>query len=78
MIRALEEEGLVEPGLTFHGLRHTVAALLAERGVSTADIAAVLGQKSSKTAAHYADRADRSRRARAAIKTLRPLRSTKK
>lgn len=77
MIRALEEEGAVEPGLTFHGLRHTVASLLAERGVSTTDIAAVLGQKSSRTAAHYADRADRSRRARAAIKKLRPLKSSK-
>lgn len=77
MLRELEKEGLIDPGLTFHGLRHTVASLLAERGVSTDDIAAVLGQKSSKVAAHYADRADRSRRASAAIKKLRPLRAIK-
>lgn len=78
MIRALEEEGQVGPGLTYHGLRHTVASLLAERDVSAADIAAVLGQERSETAEIYAKRADRRRRAKAAITKLRPLRTSKK
>jgi integrase len=78
MIKALEAEGLVEPGLTYHGLRPTVASLMAERGVSMEDIAAVLGQKSSRVAAHYAARADRSRRAGEAIRKLRPLKRAKK
>jgi len=78
MIRELEAEGAVEPGLTYHGLRHTVAALLAEhKGVSHDDIAAALGQKSSKIATH-ADRADRKRRASATISKLRPLQQSKK
>lgn len=78
MLRALEEEGVIGSGLTYHGLRHTVASLLAERGVSTEDIAAVLGQKSSKVAAMYAEKADRTRRASAAIQKLRPLKQTGK
>lgn len=64
MFKTLEAEGLVNPGLTVHGMRHTVADVLAEAGCSHEDIAAVLGQKSSRVAAHYADKADRSRRAR--------------
>lgn len=74
MIKELENQGLVDSGLTYHGLRHTVAALLAEHeGVSNEDIAAVLGQKSSKMAAHYSERADRKRRANATISKLKPL-----
>jgi integrase len=72
MIKDLEREGAVESGLTYHGLRHTVASRLAERGVSLEDIAAVLGQKSSKVAQIYTERADRSRRADAVITKLRP------
>lgn len=75
MIRELEREGLVEKGLTYHGLRHTVASRLAERGVGLEDIAAVLGQKSSKVAEIYTSRADRTRRAAAAIVHLRPDRT---
>jgi len=78
MLRELEKEDAVEPGLTYHGLRHTVASLLAERGVGLDDIAAVLGQKSSKVAAIYTERADRTRRATAAITKLRPAKQTKK
>jgi integrase len=69
----LEQRGLIEPGLTFHGLRHTVATVLAEAGVSEEDIAAVLGQKSSKMASHYSRLADRSRRSKAAIEKFKPL-----
>jgi integrase len=72
MLKDLEKEGAIEPGLTYHGLRHTVASRLAERGVSLEDIAAVLGQKSSKVAEIYTQRADRTRRAEAVITKLRP------
>lgn len=72
MIKDLEKEGAVDPGLTYHGLRHTVASRLAERGVSHDDIAAVLGQKSSKVAEIYTAHADRTRRAEAVITKLRP------
>jgi integrase len=71
--RKLESAGLIEPGLTFHGLRHTVATVLAEAGVSEEDIAAVLGQKTSRMASHYSRTADRSRRSKAAIQKFKPL-----
>jgi integrase len=77
MMRALEAEGKIGRGCTFHGLRHDVATRLAEAGCSAEDIAAVLGQKSSRIAAHYADKADRSRRTRAAITKLKPLKAAK-
>lgn len=78
MMRALEAEGKISRGCTFHGLRHDVATRLAEAGCSAEDIAAVLGQKSSRIAAHYAEKADRSRRTRAAITKLKPLKAAKK
>jgi integrase len=70
-IKRLEQAGGVQPGLTFHGLRHTVASVLAENAASAEDIAAVLGHKSSAMAEHYAADADRSRRTRATISKLR-------
>jgi integrase len=72
-LKQLEEAGVVGKGLTFHGLRHTVATTLAEAGVSEEDIAAVLGQKTSRMAAHYAREADRTRRTKAAIKKFKPM-----
>jgi integrase len=72
-IKQLEEAGLVGDGLTFHGLRHTVATTLAESGVGEEDIAAVLGHKTSRMAAHYAREADRAQRTKAAIKRFEPL-----
>jgi integrase len=72
-LRKLEQKELIGAGLTFHGLRHTVATVLAEAGVSAEDIAAVLGQRSSKMADHYSQEADRSRRSKEAIRKLKPL-----
>jgi integrase len=77
-LKKLEARGLIEPGLTFHGLRHTVATVLAEAGVSAEDIASVLGQRSSKMADHYSSQADRSRRSKAAIRKLKPLKAERK
>jgi len=74
-IADLRARGLVGDGLTFHGLRHTVASELAEcDGVSAEDIAAVLGQKTSQMADHYSREADRSRRTAATIAKYEPLR----
>lgn len=78
MFVVLAAEGLINPGLTVHGMRHTVADVLAQAGCSHEDIAAVLGQKSSRVAAHYADKADRSERTRAAVVKLKPLARAKK
>jgi integrase len=78
MLRALEAEGKIGQGCTFHGFRHDVATRLAEAGCSAEDIAAVLGQKSSRIAAHYADKADRSRRTEAAIRKLAPTTGAKR
>jgi integrase len=72
-LKQLERNGLIGRGLTFHGLRHTVATVLAEAGVSEEDIAAVLGHKTSRMAAHYAREADRAQRTKAAIKKFKPL-----
>lgn len=69
LIRQLEEEGKVEPGLTFHGLRHTLGDALAEAGCDTRTIAAVLGI-TEKMAEHYSKGADQRRRAAEGIQRL--------
>ena len=45
-------------GLTFHGLRHTVATELRELGFDTRTIADMLWQKSESMALHYSQGAD--------------------
>ena len=57
-IRKLETEGVISKGLTFHGLRHTVATELRELGFDNRTIADMLGQKSESMAAHYSRDAD--------------------
>jgi integrase len=74
LVRRLEAEGKVRPGLTFHGLRHTAGRLLADRGADPRTIAALLGHKTLQMAAHYSDEADRKKRAVAAVAKLRPAR----
>ncbi len=65
----LEKEGKIGPGLTLHGLRHTLGTKLKEAGLSDGDIADVLGQATvtmarlySKNAALPEDVQDRIRR----------------
>jgi site-specific recombinase XerD len=75
IIRDLTATGTVEPGLTFHGLRHTAATLLAEAGcdakdIDAKDIMAVTGHKTVAMAEHYARRANLRKRAIAAIGRL--------
>jgi integrase len=58
----LEQQGKVQPGLTIHGLRHTVATILREEGFDERTIADALGQKTESMARHYARDADLSRK----------------
>lgn len=54
----LEAEGLVQPGLTLKGLRHTVATTLRESGLDERRIADLLGQKTPAMALHYSRNAN--------------------
>mgnify|MGYP001765511855 CR=1 FL=1 len=58
----LEEAEAVAPGLTFKGLRHTVANILAEMGKDGRTVADVLGQKTTQMGDHYSRRADRTQK----------------
>ena len=53
--KGLEKEGLIGPGLTPHGLRHTLATRLREAGADNRTIADILGQKSTSMAQHYSE-----------------------
>ena len=66
----LEGEGVVGPGLTFHGLRHTCGTLLAEAGADLDTIRRWLGQATLQMAQHYSEQADRSKEARGVLKKL--------
>ncbi len=58
----LEAQGLVAPGLTLKGLRHTVATILAEIGYDERTIADALQQRTTAMARHYSDQADKTRK----------------
>jgi integrase len=57
-------------GLSFHGLRHTTASILAEQGVAAQDIQAVTGHKSLKLVEHYIRQANQRLQAERAISKL--------
>lgn len=57
----LERQGLVEPDLTIHGLRHTVGNTLGMLGCDIETIRRVLGQRTYAMAKHYSDRAKNAR-----------------
>lgn len=67
IMRKLKAEGKVEPGLTFHGLRTTLATAIADAGGDTRDIAAALGHATEAMAVHYARNAEKKRRGARAI-----------
>ena len=60
----LEREGLIGPGLTPHGLRHTLGTRLREAGADDRTIADILGQRSTSMARHYSEGAALPDRAR--------------
>lgn len=74
LIRRLKDAGAIGDGLTFHGLRHTVATMLADAGCDTRDIMAITGHKTEAMAAKYTQKADQQRRARAAVAKLESYR----
>jgi integrase len=69
-ITRLERCGTVSPGLTMHGLRHTLGTRLREAGADLDDIRRLLGQRTLAMAQHYSATADRSEASRKAVKRL--------
>ena len=76
-IRRLEKEKVVVPGLTFHGLRQTVATELRELGFDTRMIADMLGQKSETMAAHYSRDADLQEKLKPAVEKMERAEKTR-
>jgi len=56
--------------LTFHGLRHTAATMLADAGCDDRDIMSITGHKTAAMVAKYTAKADQRQRATAAIARL--------
>ena len=67
----LHRAGKIGPGLTIHGLRHTVAAELAENGVTDSEIACWLGQTTTAMARHYSARANKKNRMEGTVVKLK-------
>lgn len=68
--KRLETAGEVGPGLTLHGLRHTLGTLLKEAGVDDGSIADVLGQSGTAMARHYSREAELPKQTRDKIVNL--------
>ncbi|WP_198666183.1 tyrosine-type recombinase/integrase [Tropicimonas sp. IMCC34043] len=66
----LEADGLIAPGLTLKGLRHTVATTLREAGLDKRRIADLLGQKTPSMARHYSRSANLADKNRETMATL--------
>lgn len=69
-VKRLVDAGKVEPGLTFHGLRHTVGSYLAEAGAGDNIIQSILGHTSTEMAKKYRRDADKKSGAKVAIDIL--------
>lgn len=67
----LKRDGKVQPGLTFHGLRHTAASTLADLGAGSREIAAMLGHKTLAMAELYSREAEQHKLRERAIDRLR-------
>ena len=76
-IDKLEKEGLVGPGLTFHGLRHTVGTVLVEAGGSIDLVRRILGQRTLSMAQHYSEEANTAAAAQDLMTNFDPLRTRK-
>lgn len=74
----LVEDGLVAKGLTFHGLRHTVGAELADAGADTRTIMATTGHKTESSVSTYTRDADRRRGAERAAELLGAVKASVK
>jgi integrase len=74
-IAKLAERGLVQSGLTFHDLRHTVGTLLIEAGHDINTVRRRLSQKTLAMAIHYSETADTSARMKSVVGSFHPIRS---
>ncbi len=63
-------ENKVGPGLTFHGLRHTVGKRLADAGCDDRIIMSITGHRSTSMVQTYTREADQKRRAAEGIRKL--------
>lgn len=70
LVAALLREGAVQPGLTLHGLGHTVGKWLAESGATTKQIQAFLGHDSPAASEFYLRHASQKSLARDAVDKL--------
>lgn len=59
LVRKLTAEGKLQPGCTFHGLRHTIGSHAANEGSSDRQVAAAIGDRSPAMAQIYARDAER-------------------
>jgi integrase len=66
----LEADGLIQPGLTLKGLRHTVATTLREAGLDERRIAGLMGQKTLSMARHHSRAANLAATNREIMATL--------
>ena len=60
-LKEMADAGRVKPGLTLHGLRHTIGKAVAESGGSLRAIQGALQHKSTRMALYYSEHADRKR-----------------
>ena len=70
LIRKLQADGRIEPGLTFHGLRHTLGKLVMEAGGAKEDIGLILGDRSMAMATYYSREHDKVGRTDAIVRLL--------
>lgn len=70
VVASLLKRGVVQPGLTLHGLGHTVGKWLAESGATTKQIQAFLGHDSPAASEFYLKSANQKALARDAVVTL--------
>lgn len=78
LLDKLEAKGLVGPGLSPHGLRHSFAIDLRELGYDERTIADALGQAELATARHYAQGADLKKKMTAVVRRLDRLDTKRK
>ncbi|NOZ32729.1 MAG: tyrosine-type recombinase/integrase, partial [Alphaproteobacteria bacterium] len=69
-IARLVAAGMMPPGMTFHGLRHTGATILAEAGHPDWEIGHFLGHAPRTVSGHYGRHADRRGMIRAMTETI--------
>jgi integrase len=73
LVNRLEASGKVNPGLTFHGLRHTLGKLIMEAGGSKEDVGMVLGDRSIAMAHFYSREHEKQARVDVAVQRLEAL-----